>query len=120
LKTRAESSAHRLRFAFPLLSLTTAREAMSKPRLVLAAATPVADARSAFAAAGVRGAPVVNSAHRFCGRVMLDSLDALRAARVHECVRPLDLRFKTHGLRPVPIRRPRSFYLREQARTERR
>jgi H+/Cl- antiporter ClcA len=76
LKTRAESAAHRLRFALPLLSLTTAKEAMSPPRLVLRADARVADARRALAAAHVPGAPVTTTADAFCGRVSAAQLAA--------------------------------------------
>lgn len=69
LRTRADSAAHRLRLALPLLSLAAAREAMSPPRLVLAAATPVADARRKLADRSVPGAPVTDDAGAFCGRV---------------------------------------------------
>ncbi|HET8527474.1 MAG TPA: chloride channel protein [Gaiellaceae bacterium] len=69
LKSRAESAAHRLRFALPLLSLTTAREAMSPPRLVLPADRTVSDALEALSEVQVPGAPVVDGAGRFCGRV---------------------------------------------------
>jgi H+/Cl- antiporter ClcA len=75
LKTRAESSAHRLRFALPLLSLTTAAEVMSPPRLVLDGAAPVTVARARLAVARVPGAPVVDADGRFCGRVDARALD---------------------------------------------
>lgn len=78
LKTRAESQAHRLRFALPLLSLTTAREAMSPPRLVLDASLPAADAVARLTAARVPGAPVVASDGTFCGRVTAAQLAAER------------------------------------------
>jgi H+/Cl- antiporter ClcA/predicted transcriptional regulator len=68
LQTRADSAAHRLRFALPLLALTTAREVMSPARLVLDADAAVADARAALSDAHVPGAPVANG-HTFCGRV---------------------------------------------------
>jgi H+/Cl- antiporter ClcA len=69
LKTRAESTAHRLRFALPLLSLTSAREAMSQPRLVLPAGMPAREAEAELVRAGVPGAPVVSRSGMFCGRV---------------------------------------------------
>jgi len=69
LKSRADSAAHRLRTALPLLSLTTAREAMSPPRLVLASDHTVSDALDALSAAHVPGAPVVDGAGGFCGRI---------------------------------------------------
>jgi H+/Cl- antiporter ClcA/predicted transcriptional regulator len=69
LKSRAESAAHRLRFALPLLSLTTAREAMSSPRLVLSAEDSVSAALDALREARVPGAPVAPSSGAFSGRV---------------------------------------------------
>jgi CBS domain-containing protein len=78
LGTRADSTAHRIRFAMPLLSLTAAGEVMSLPRLVLTADTSAAAARRALAEEGVPGAPVLNARGRFCGRVdagLLQDLD---------------------------------------------
>jgi H+/Cl- antiporter ClcA len=74
LKSRAESAAHRLRFALPLLSLTTAGEAMAPPRLVLSAGDSVADALLALTEARLPGAPVVDADGRFCGRVAVEQL----------------------------------------------
>ena len=75
LRSRAESAAHRLRFAMPMLAQATAAEAMAKPRLVLAGDTPVPEARGLLAEAGVPGAPVVDRNGRFCGRVAQAELD---------------------------------------------
>jgi H+/Cl- antiporter ClcA len=74
LKSRAQSAAHRLRFALPLLSLTTAAEVMAPPRLVLDAAIPVAQARERLITARVPGAPIAGANGRFCGRVALADL----------------------------------------------
>ena len=70
LKSRAESAAHRLRFAMPMLALTSAGDAMRPPRLVLSGAVPVEEARRLLDEAGVPGAPVVDRQGRFCGRVV--------------------------------------------------
>jgi H+/Cl- antiporter ClcA len=86
LKTRAESQAHRLRFALPLLSLTTAREAMSPPRLLLQADTAAADAHVALVDARLPGAPVVAADGSFCGRVTVEQLAAAEPdAPVQRC-----------------------------------
>jgi chloride channel protein, CIC family len=77
LKSRADSPAHRLRAALPLLSLTTAAEAMAKPRLVLGATMTVADARSSLLDSGLPGAPVENDQWRFCGIVTVEQLAEL-------------------------------------------
>lgn len=77
LKSRAESAAHRLRAALPLLSLTASAEAMSAPRLVLDAAVTVARARELLLEAGLPGAPVENGKSRFCGIVSLHDLTQL-------------------------------------------
>jgi H+/Cl- antiporter ClcA len=74
LKSRAESAAHRIRFALPLLSLTTAREVMSPPRLVLTAGRQASDALDALGEAHVPGAPVTDAGGGFCGRVSVAQL----------------------------------------------
>lgn len=74
LKSRAESTAHRLRAALPLLSLTSASEAMVPPRLVLDAGVTTPEARELLLEAGVPGAPVQNQDGSFCGIVSLRQL----------------------------------------------
>lgn len=74
LKSRAESAAHRLRFALPLLSLTTAREAMAPPRLVLPTEATVAEALQALTGQHLPGAPVIDDDGCFCGRVVVAQL----------------------------------------------
>lgn len=74
LKSRAESPAHRLRAALPLLSLTSAQEAMVPPRLVLDAGSTAAEARAKLLQAGLPGAPVQNQEGRFFGVVTLGRL----------------------------------------------
>jgi H+/Cl- antiporter ClcA len=69
LRSRAESAAHRLRFAMPMLALTSAGDAMRAPRLVLPGSAPAGEARRLLTEAGVPGAPVVDDRGRFCGRV---------------------------------------------------
>jgi CIC family chloride channel protein len=117
LKTRAESSAHRLRFALPLLSLTTAVEAMSAPRLVLAAGTSVENARGSLAAARVPGAPVVNDRGGFCGSVVAAALadvdgeqpverhaeNSEQAVDAHETLDVVAERLSTAGTSWLPV-----------------
>lgn len=74
LKSRAESPAHRLRAALPLLSLTSASEAMVPPRLVLDSSKTVAEAREMLLGARLSGAPVQNQDRRFRGIVTLRQL----------------------------------------------
>jgi CIC family chloride channel protein len=78
LKTRAESAAHRIRFALPLLSLTRAGEVMVPPRLVVDSELTVAEAREELARSRLPGAPVVQG-ENVCGRVTPRSLAHLPA-----------------------------------------
>ena len=59
IQTRAESPAHRYRFALPLMAAIPAGDAARQPRVVIRVDETVADALARSAAAGVPGAPVV-------------------------------------------------------------
>jgi CIC family chloride channel protein len=61
LKSRADSPAHRFRFAMPLMSSIPAGDAARQPRLVLSADMHAAEAVQRMAFEGVPGAPVLNA-----------------------------------------------------------
>jgi H+/Cl- antiporter ClcA len=117
LKTRVESASHRLRFALPLLSLTAAREAMSPPRLVLRAGTPVEEALQELDVARVPGAPVLTRRGTFCGRVTRAGLveaadddtverhaeDVSRSVDVSETLDVVAERLSTAGVSWLPV-----------------
>ncbi|MGH2496859.1 MAG: chloride channel protein [Ktedonobacteraceae bacterium] len=67
--TRADSPAHRLEFAFPLLSTLTVRLAMKPPRFIFSPAQSVADAERVLneQKAGISGAPVINDGGQLLG-----------------------------------------------------
>ncbi len=60
LATRADSPAHRFRFAMPLLAAVPVGDAVRQARLVLSTDDTVATARARIDAAGVPGAPAVS------------------------------------------------------------
>ena len=60
LRSRAESSAHRFRFALPLMGAIPAGDAARAPRAVLRADETAGIGRARLEAAGVPGAPVVD------------------------------------------------------------
>ena len=74
LATRADSPAHRYRFAMPLLAAVSIGDAARQPRLVVGADESVADVRNRIEAAGVPGAPVVDGDGRVVGMADLRSL----------------------------------------------
>ena len=76
LATRAESPAHRFRFALPLLSAIPAGDAARQLRAIVRSDETVADARSRMLDAGVPGAPVVRKDGTFTGLVELEALAA--------------------------------------------
>ncbi len=76
LRNRAESPAHRFRFAMPLMASLVAGDAARSPRLVLRDDTPVGVARARLAAAEVPGAPVVGADGMYRGIVTADRLAA--------------------------------------------
>jgi CIC family chloride channel protein len=67
LATRADSPAHRFRFALPLLAAVPVMDAARQPRVVLRTDEPVADARMRLEEADVPGAPVLDAASRVVG-----------------------------------------------------
>ncbi len=69
LRTRADSPAHRFRFAMPLMSSIPAGDAARAPRVVLRSDTSVPEARSRLAAARLPGAPVLAADGSFRGVV---------------------------------------------------
>ena len=77
LPTRAESPAHQVRFALPLMASITAADAARAPRLVLSPEDTVATARMRLAALDLPGAPVVDRARRLKGSVSLADLEPL-------------------------------------------
>jgi CBS domain-containing protein len=74
LRSRADAPGHRARFGLPLLGSTPVREVMRPPRLLIRAATPLADARAAIRAAHAPGASVVDGV-RYLGVVTSDAAD---------------------------------------------
>jgi CIC family chloride channel protein len=74
LRSRADAPAQRVLIGMPLLSSVPVRQAMSQPRLVLAGALSVAEARHHLGEGGLAGAPVVDTEGRFEGTLSLDSL----------------------------------------------
>jgi len=77
LATRADSPAHRFRFALPLLAAVAVGDAARQPRAVLRADELVGPARARLLAAGVPGAPVIGSDRRLAGVVDVDALERL-------------------------------------------
>jgi H+/Cl- antiporter ClcA len=76
LATRADSPAHRFRFAMPLLAAVPVGNAVRQARLVLSANDTVATARARMAAIGVPGAPVMARDGAVMGLVDLGALEA--------------------------------------------
>ncbi len=76
LRSRADSPAHRFRFALPLMAAIPAGDAARAPRAVLHAGENVASARLRLEAADVPGAPVLASDGTVQGSIDLDALVA--------------------------------------------
>ena len=74
LATRAESPAHRFRFAMPLLAAVSVGDAVRQARVVVKADDSVAAARARMEAVGVPGAPVVGADGTVHGLIDLASL----------------------------------------------
>ena len=74
LKTRAESPAHRFRFAMPLMSSIPAGDVARQARLVLRADVPAAEGLRKLDFEGLPGAPVVDAAGNVTGTVHRDAL----------------------------------------------
>lgn len=77
LATRVDSPAHRYRFAMPLLAAVPIGDAARQARMVVGIDEAVGDARRRIEAAGVPGAPVVDSAGQVVGMVDLGSLSTV-------------------------------------------
>ncbi len=79
LVSRADSPAHRFRFAMPLLAAVPVGDAARRARLVLRQDETVAAARSRLESARVPGAPVIASDGQVIGMVDLEALSAVPA-----------------------------------------
>ena len=77
LATRADSPAHRFRFAMPLLAAVPVGDAVRQARMVVRADDTVAAARARMEAIGVPGAPVVGADGSVQGVADLASLQTL-------------------------------------------
>jgi CIC family chloride channel protein len=77
LATRADSPAHRFRFAMPLLAAVPVGDAVRQARVVVRADEAVAAARARMEAVGVPGAPVVGADGTVQGVVDIASLHPL-------------------------------------------
>ncbi len=77
LVTRADSPAHRFRFAMPLLAAVPVGDAVRQTRLVLRVDDTVATARTRMEAIGVPGAPVVSRDGTVLGLIDRESLRGL-------------------------------------------
>ncbi|HET7180892.1 MAG TPA: chloride channel protein [Candidatus Limnocylindrales bacterium] len=81
LRSRADSPAHRFRFALPLMASIPAGDAARSPKLVLRADALAGTAAARLTEAGVPGAPVVERDGTFRGVVSLEALAAADPAR---------------------------------------
>ena len=79
LATKADSPAHRFRFAMPVLATLPVRAAMRSPRLVLTSTSAIGAAQRQLDTVRLRGAPVRDDSERYLGVV---DRDALRDADV--------------------------------------
>lgn len=77
LATRADSPAHRFRFAMPLLAAVAVGDAVRQARVVVRVDDTVAAARARMEAVGVPGAPVVGADGTVQGVIDLASLQML-------------------------------------------
>jgi CIC family chloride channel protein len=74
LATRADSPAHRFRFAMPLLAAVPVGDSARQPRLVVGVAELVGSVRARMEAIGVPGAPVLGRDGSVAGMIDLDAL----------------------------------------------
>jgi H+/Cl- antiporter ClcA len=77
LATRADSPAHRFRFAMPLLAAVPVGDALRQARVVVRAGETVAAARARIEAIGVPGAPVLGADGSVQGLVDQSALESL-------------------------------------------
>ena len=82
LATRADSPAHRFRFAMPLLAAVSVGDALRQARAVVRPDDTVASARARLEMSGVPGAPVVGSDGTVHGLVDLASLQTVEARQL--------------------------------------
>ena len=82
LASRADSPAHRYRFAMPLLAAVPVGDAARQARLVLRTDEPVGEALARMEVAGVPGAPVVDRDGTVVGLVDADQLRGDTGGRV--------------------------------------
>ncbi len=75
LATKADSPAHRFRFAMPVLATLPVRDVMRAPRLVLSSAMGMGAARQQLHTAGLTGAPVRDGSDRYLGVLDRDTRD---------------------------------------------
>lgn len=78
LPTRADSPAHRYRYAMPLLSQLSVADAARAPRLVVDAGWTPDRMIAAFRADRLDGAPLVDDQGHYVGIVLLEDLEAHR------------------------------------------
>ena len=78
IRSRADTEARRITAGLPLLATIATSTAMAPVRLVLPRSTTVREAVARITAAGVNGAPVVDSAGRFEGTVAKAGLAQVR------------------------------------------
>jgi chloride channel protein, CIC family len=89
LPSRADSPAHRARFAMPVLTTIPVREVMRAPRLLLRAGTDAHDALLAMSEARVTGAPLVDAQGGYRG--VVDAPTGPEAEAPHELARLTDV-----------------------------
>ena len=94
LRTRNDSTAHRLQFGLPLLSDVTVSEVMVAPRIVLRADCSVSEGLRRLQEAQVPGGPVADASGLFLGAVTLHSLEEAAESASEQAARPADGR---HG-----------------------
>ena len=92
LRSRADSPAHRFRFALPLMAAIPAGTAARMPRLTLRSEDRIGDAQARLAAASLPGAPVVDDRGRFRGSIESPELAAAEPTSTVETLH-LDDRF---------------------------
>jgi CIC family chloride channel protein len=96
LRSRADSPAHKLDVAFPLLQLLTVKESMVKPLLRIAPSSSVAEASALLVRAGLEAAPIINGDNRLVGIISSDAIGKvprrrLAAVKVEEAMQRVPL-----------------------------
>ncbi len=80
LATKADSPAHRFKFAMPVLATLPVRHAMRAPRVVLDTSLDAVSAARSLDAAGVSGAPIRDAEQRYVGILDRARIDVAGAA----------------------------------------